>query len=55
MKEKGGEEVDVRKCPRCGREIPLMRYKLGFPFCIECTPQTRVREVSIAVTSLHWI
>jgi hypothetical protein len=30
------------KCPSCGKEVPLDRYKiLGVKTCIECTPTVK--------------
>lgn len=31
------------KCPKCGKPFPLGRKKLGYDYCINCTPQNYVR------------
>lgn len=36
-------EIDMIKCPKCGKLFPLGRRKLGYQFCIACTPQNYVR------------
>jgi len=32
-------------CPKCGKPFPEGRKKLGYPFCVNCTPQNYLRPV----------
>ena len=46
-----------KKCPRCGKEIPPIRVKMGFPTCKDCSSYytSPYGAVDVSSSSLHWI
>lgn len=37
--------LEMVTCPKCGKPFPKGRKLLGYPYCIDCTPQSCVRPV----------
>ena len=39
------DAIEMIPCPKCGRPFPKGRRDLGYPYCVNCTPQSTYRPV----------